>query len=370
MIYHFGECTLDTQLYSVQRGGQTIRLRPKVFRMCLYLLEHRDRVVPREELCAQLWPGRFVNPATLEGVIRSVRQALGDNGRAQGIILTRHSYGYRFVAPVAECPPESMGVTGPLASTRHVQPEASDLGQADGEVVSVALAEEPAVAHDHMRQGGITRGGPEENGYDGRSHAATALGGRQARRQRSTVGWRVAHVGLALALMLLLSVGSWAFWQGVGEHAAVAPEKSRIAVLPFTDLSAEANQSSFADGMTQELIAQLAQIHGLTVIARTSVMKYKGTLKDVASIGRELRVGTILEGSVRAVDNQLRINAQLIDVASQGHLWSQEYDRELTGVYSSQSDIARRLAQDLRGRLTVAEKQRADLPAQGQHASF
>jgi DNA-binding winged helix-turn-helix (wHTH) protein len=102
MIYHFGECVLDTQLYSVQRGGQSIRLRPKVFRMCLYLLEHRDRVVSREELCAQLWPGRFVSPATLEGVIRSLRQALGDSGRVQGIILTRHSYGYRFVADVEE----------------------------------------------------------------------------------------------------------------------------------------------------------------------------------------------------------------------------------------------------------------------------
>ena len=99
MIYQFGECALDTQLYSVQRGGQTIRLRPKTFRMCLYLLEHRDRVVSREELCTQLWPGRFVNPATLEGVIRSVRQALGDNGRAQSIILTRHSYGYRLWRP-------------------------------------------------------------------------------------------------------------------------------------------------------------------------------------------------------------------------------------------------------------------------------
>src|SRR5262245_18413000 len=102
MIYHFGECALDTQLYSVQRGGQSIRLRPKVFRMCLYLLEHRDRVVSRQELCGHLWPGRSVKPSTLEGVIRSLRQALGDSGRIQGIIVTRHSYGYRFVAEVEE----------------------------------------------------------------------------------------------------------------------------------------------------------------------------------------------------------------------------------------------------------------------------
>jgi adenylate cyclase len=95
--------------------------------------------------------------------------------------------------------------------------------------------------------------------------------------------------------------------------------------------------------MTEELIAQLAQIRGLTVIARTSVMKYKGTLKDVATSGRELQVGTILEGSVRKADNHVRISAQLIDVASQGHLWSQEYDRELRGCLRSRAILPQEL---------------------------
>ncbi len=114
--------------------------------------------------------------------------------------------------------------------------------------------------------------------------------------------------------------------------------------------------------MTEELIAQLSQVHGLTVIARTSVMKYKGSLKDVASIGRELRVGTILEGSVRRVDNQVRISAQLIDVASQSYLWAQEYDRELTGVFGIQSDIATRVVQRLKVQLTAGEKHRIEGP--------
>ena len=83
MIYRFGDCILDTNLCTLERGGQTFRLRLKVFRMCLYLLEHRDRVVSREELCAQVWPGQFVSQATLEGVIRLVRQAVGDSGRTQ-----------------------------------------------------------------------------------------------------------------------------------------------------------------------------------------------------------------------------------------------------------------------------------------------
>ena len=110
MIYRFVDCALDTNLYTLQRGGQEFRLRLKVFRMCLYLLEHRDRVVSREELCTQVWPGQFVSQTTLEGVIRLVRQAVGDSGRTQRIIQTLHGHGYRFVAPVDESPlPEPAG---------------------------------------------------------------------------------------------------------------------------------------------------------------------------------------------------------------------------------------------------------------------
>jgi TolB-like protein len=105
--------------------------------------------------------------------------------------------------------------------------------------------------------------------------------------------------------------------------------------------------------MTETLIAELARIPGLTVIARTSVMRYKGTLKDVATIGRELQVGTLLEGSIRKTDNQVRISAQLIDVASQGYMWSLEYDREVAGVFGIRGDIATRVAQVLTVQVTA-----------------
>jgi TolB-like protein/DNA-binding winged helix-turn-helix (wHTH) protein len=370
MIYHFGECVLDTQLYSVQRGGQSIRLRPKVFRMCLYLLEHRNRVVSREELCAQMWPGRFVSPATLEGVIRSVRQALGDSGRAQGIILTRHSYGYRFVASVQERPADGGGGPARPSSAMLVPPEASDLGLHEVNAASVALAQELEALPAAGRLGEVGRGTSGQDGYGADGRSAFVLEARQPARQRSPVEWRVIRVGLALVMVTLILLGGWGLWRGTSERAAVALDKSRIAVLPFIDLSAEADQAHFADGLTQELITQLAQIPGLTVIARTSVMKYKGTLKDVATVGDELRVGTILQGSVRKVDNQMRISAELIDVASQGHLWSQEYDREPAGVFSIQNDIATRLGQRLKVQLSAAEKRRAALALQTDHPSF
>jgi adenylate cyclase len=101
-------------------------------------------------------------------------------------------------------------------------------------------------------------------------------------------------------------------------------DPSPLAVLLFVHHGADANQATVADGMTQELISRLARTPRLTVIARTSVMKYRGGQKDVATIGRELGAGRILLGSFRTQENQLRISGELNDVAAQGHLWSHE----------------------------------------------
>jgi len=352
MIYHFGECTFDTSIYSVQRGGQSIRLRPKVFRVCLYLLEHRDRLVSREELCAQMWPGRFVSQATLEGVIRSVREALGDNGRMQGIIQTSRGYGYRFVAGVEDRTPQGMREEVPQAETPSISPDSGIRLRTTSMPMGVELAE-GWEATSGCDPPGEVRGWPADApGHVADGPVAIARGERRAAR-RGSVRWWLGGVGQGLAMVALVLVGAFGFWWGTNHEAMGPREKSRIAVLPFIDLSAKADQTYFADGMMAELIAQLSQIPGLTVISRTSVMKYKGSLQDVATIGRELRVGTILEGSIRKMDKEVRVSVQLIDVASQGHLWSQEYIRELTGVFATQSDIAMHLAQGLKVQLTA-----------------
>ncbi len=353
MIYRFVDCALDTNLYTLQRGGQEFRLRLKVFRMCLYLLEHRDRVVSREELCTQVWPGQFVSQTTLEGVIRLVRQAVGDSGRTQRIIQTLHGHGYRFVAPVDESPlPEPAGgaewtVALPSTVGVAVLPESADIPTEieDGREQEASLAA-------GLREG-TRHGSSATNGHGTHRREVIFLGERWSGEARGGWRWWMPRLGLALALITLVVLGLWAVSWAVRAEGTVTPYKSRIAVLPFIDLSAEADQPYVADGLTENLIAELARIEGLTVIARTSVMKYKGSLKDVATIGRELRVGTIVEGSIRRIDNQVRINAQLIDVASQGHLWSQEYDCELTAVFGIKSDIANRVAHSLKGQFTA-----------------
>lgn len=142
------------------------------------------------------------------------------------------------------------------------------------------------------------------------------------------------------------------------QHISV--DKYRIAVLPLANISPDPQDEYFADGMTEELISTLSKIGGLRVIARTSVMRYKDVTKDVAEIGRELKVGMVLEGSVRKAGIKLRITAQLIDVRTQEHIWSQDYNRELQDVFAIQSDVAKQVAEALRVELLAGEKQQIE----------
>src|SRR5918912_3350589 len=102
MLYVFGDYALDTQLYELRHTGQPCKLEPQVFNVLAYLLRHRDRVVTKEELLEQLWPGRVVSEAALTSRLMAARRAIGDRGRAQRLIQTLHGRGYRFIAPVAE----------------------------------------------------------------------------------------------------------------------------------------------------------------------------------------------------------------------------------------------------------------------------
>jgi TolB-like protein len=133
-------------------------------------------------------------------------------------------------------------------------------------------------------------------------------------------------------------------------------DKKRIAVLPFTNMSPDPNDQYFADGTTEEIISIVSGISGLSVISRTSVMGYKGTTKKLGEIGRELDVGSILEGSFRKAGNRIRVTAQLIDVVGDKHLWVQNYDKTLDDIFAVQSEIAEKVAGELRIRLVDSER--------------
>lgn len=158
---------------------------------------------------------------------------------------------------------------------------------------------------------------------------------------------RVLATGL---ILVSLTAGGW--WVAGGDRTT-APRS--VAVLPFTNMGGDPANEYLSDGITEDILTQLAGLEGLHVTSRTSVMQYKGTTKTVREIARELNVDAILEGSVRQVDGNLRIVAQLIEAGSDRHLWAETYDSGMEDIFAVQMDVARKIAGALRVRLTHAD---------------
>ena len=183
---------------------------------------------------------------------------------------------------------------------------------------------------------------------------------RPARRGRLA-----ALAGGLAALIAALGVAVWLqpWAPGGGSDMATGPalalpDKPSIAVLPFTNMSGDADQEYFADGMSEDLITDLSKISGLFVIARNSSFVYKGRSVDVKQVGRALGVRYVLEGSVRRAGNQVRITAQLINATTGGHMWAERYDGSLDDVFALQDEVTRKIITELAVRLTPTERAR------------
>ena len=184
-------------------------------------------------------------------------------------------------------------------------------------------------------------------------HARSAL--TTARRGKD----RLAKVGLALG-MLLLVLGGAGFWyfRGASDPAGAtfAPPPHSVAVLAFANMSGDAEEEYFSDGLSEEILQSLAQIVELKVAARTSSFSFKGTNADIATVGRKLNVGAVLEGSVRKAGDHVRVTAQLINAVTGFHIWSENFDREFKDVIALQSEIALNVASALEVRLFADAK--------------
>ncbi len=146
---------------------------------------------------------------------------------------------------------------------------------------------------------------------------------------------------------------------GAAQAAAPAvPHKPSLAVLPFTNMSGDAEQEYFSDGISEDLITDLSKISGLFIIARNSTFAYKGRSIKVQEIGRDLGVRFVLEGSIRKAGNRVRITAQLIDAGSGGHLWAERFDRELTDIFATQDEVVQKIVAALAVKLTEGEARR------------
>ena len=170
-------------------------------------------------------------------------------------------------------------------------------------------------------------------------------------QKRSPLRWIVAACTAALVL-----VGLYVFLPTRSESV----DRKSIAVIPFKNFNEDKENEFFSDGITEDIITQLSKIADLKVIARTSVVRYKNSDKDLREIGKELGVATILEGSVRRADNHIRIVGQLIDTRTNEHIWADTYDRDMKDVFEIQSDVAQKIAAALQAKLSPSEKERIE----------
>ena len=254
------------------RDGQPVTLPPKDVETLLALVERAGHIVEKEELLEKVWPGVFIEEGNLSRHIFNLRQVLGDSPDGHKYIETVPRRGYRFVASVREY----------------------------GETTASDLATSPA---------------------SGPSQTARPVGLRRT--------LRLLPLGVLIALAVTAMLGSRRFWS-----QKPRPQRAMLAVLPFANLSGDAREDYFADGLTEEMIAQLGQLQPakLGVIARTSIVRYKDTKETIAQIGQELGVGYLLEGSVRRGGDRVRVTAQLIHAGERAHLWAETYERPLTDV--------------------------------------
>ena len=247
----------------------------------------------------------------------------------------------------------SKRVAADLAQYSKWQPHLHDLGEAEvkhGVIVSLV----------NLYTGDV--GNPAVPDKVQRARRLEMLRGRKLRR-------RSIGIAAALVLFAVIAAGGLFWWAkrgaapGIGPktpEAVAAPAKS-IAVLPLENLSDDKENAFFADGIQDDLLTSLAKIKDLKVISRTSVMSYRNKgARNLREIGKELGVASVLEGSVRRVGNRVLVNVQLIDTASDQHLWAERYDRTLTDSITLQGELASVIAGALRATLTPEEKARVE----------
>ena len=303
----FGVFELDLRAGELRKHGLRVRLQEQPFQVLATLLEHPGEVVTREELQRKLWPAdTFVDfDHGLNKTINKIREALGDSAESPRFVETVSRRGYRFLAEVRAA--DAAPVRGPAPATEpHPSTETRERPDPTGKPPTPKSAPPP-------------------------------------------LPWKIAAF---MALLVAVSLATWRLYSW--KHPA--PLIRSLAVLPLESLSSDASQDYFADGMTDELISDLGQISALRVISRTSVMAYKRARKPLPQIARELDVDAVVEGTVLRSGDQVRITAQLIEAATDKHLWSQSYEGQLRDTLALQNQVAQAIAEQIRINLNSQER--------------
>src|SRR6267154_2445443 len=302
-VVKFGVFEVDLQAGEVRKAGMRQKLVGQPFQVLQALLERPKEIVTREELRERIWPGNAFGDyeLALKKAINRLRDLLGDSAESPHFIETVPRRGYRFIGTI----------TLSADSGEHIV-------------------------------------------------GAVETGGRPIHEPRSKTWkpWKLLG-GLTLACVAAVLLWSNADRLRTRIFARSRPaEIHSVAVLPLENLSKDPEQEYFVDGMTDELITDLAKVGQLQVISHTSVERYKGTKLPLPQIAQELGVDAVVEGRVLRSGDRVRITAQLIDARTDRHLWAESYERYSTDVLGLQDEVARDIATKIRGRLTPQDQAR------------
>jgi TolB-like protein/DNA-binding winged helix-turn-helix (wHTH) protein/Flp pilus assembly protein TadD len=289
----FGVFQVNLAARELRKHGVRLRLPSQPFCILSILLDKPGEIVTREEMRQRLWASdTFVDfEHSLNSAIKKLRAALGDSSENPRYIETVPRLGYRFIAPVEEV----SGVGRPAPETL------------------------PATVQ-----------------------AGTPADVQLSRHRR----WPVL---LGISAILIMVTAGYLLWSRARVRLQPPGGRLMLAVLPFENLTGEAAQDYFSDGLTEEMISQLGRLNPqrLGVIARTSVMHYKHSHDQLSQIGRDLGVEYVVEGSVRRDSGKVRITAELVQMKDQTQVWSRQYDRELSSLLALQGEIAQEIADEI-----------------------
>jgi TolB-like protein/DNA-binding winged helix-turn-helix (wHTH) protein/Tfp pilus assembly protein PilF len=295
----FGVFELDLPALELRKAGLQVRLQQQPARVLALLARRAGDLVTREEIQKEVWGSEtFVDfEQGLNFCIRQIRSALGDNADSPRFVETLPRRGYRFIAPVEA------------------------LANVAVEPVMVAAPAGPAALATPPRPDLAPRRAP----------------------------WLVSIAAAALTIGAISSSATHGNGDAPASSGPSPAGKLMLVVLPFENLSGDAALEYVSDGMTEEMITQLARVapERLGVIARTSAMRYKKSASGVDQIGRDLAVDYLLEGSVRQGDGRVRVTAQLIQVRDQTHVWADSYEKPGTDALALQNDMASRVTRQV-----------------------
>jgi TolB-like protein/DNA-binding winged helix-turn-helix (wHTH) protein/Tfp pilus assembly protein PilF len=322
-VIRCGAFEIDLRAFELRKHGLRLKLSEQPFQILAILLEKPGEVVTREEIRARLWPSdTFVDfDHGLNNAVMRLREALGDSSDRPRFVETLPRRGYRFIAPVEEVhlPVQDALTAAPQATVADIVPPDS------------LLASPCEAAGHNVARGSLSR-------------------------------W------LTLPRIALLSAGVLAFaaFSGLAVHYVRGMESGRInpahlmslVVLPLENLSGDKEQDYFADGMTDDLTANLAKIRSLRVISRSTAMAYKGTRKPLSEIARDLHVDAVVEGTVLRAGNRVRITAELVQVSTDQHLWADTYESPMGDVLALQNRVSSAIVDEIRINLSPEDKVR------------